>query len=96
MVRDIPQSQDAFTNQIWIPTSYNVGDMLHTHACARVHVRTHACQSHQGHSDQKKVCDTPQSQDACTNQIWIPTSNSVGDMLRTHTNEVNSQGHSDR
>ena len=44
----------------------------------------------------KKVCDTPQSQDACTNQIWIPTSNSVEDMLRTHTNEVNSQGHSDR
>ena len=37
------------------------------------------------------VCDTPQSQD----QIWIPTSNSVGDMLRTDTNEVNSQGHSD-
>ena len=35
----------------WIPTSNNVGDMLHTHTRARA--RTHACQSHQGHSDQK-------------------------------------------
>ena len=91
MVRNTPQSQDAYTNQIWIPTSNNVGDMLHTRA--REHARTHVKVTKV--TVTKMACDTPQSQDACTNQIWIPTSNSVGDMLRTHTNEVNSQGHSD-
>ena len=75
-----PAISNACTNQIWIPTSNNVGDMLgHTRAHAHTHTHTH---TGQGHSD-KNGARHPQSQDACTNQIWIPTSNNIGDMFRT-------------
>ena len=78
-----PAISNACTNQIWIPTSNNVGDMLRTHTYTHAHAHTHThTHKGQGHSD-KNGARHPQSQDACTNQIWIPTSNNIGDMFRT-------------
>ena len=44
----------------------------HAHAHTHTHTHTHKGQGQQGHSD-KNGARHPQSQDACTNQIWIPT-----------------------
>ena len=75
MVRDTPPSQDASTHQIW--NSY-LKDYRRYAPDTKWDRRTDGWTFYyyknlirgQGHSDAKKVCDTPPSQDASTHQIW--------------------------
>ena len=69
------------TQKNGVPTLKNMGK----YAKNRTFLETRSGQGQHGHSYSKMVCGTSPSQDAPTHQILNPTSNSVGDMLRTQS-----------